>query len=203
MSSLILLRHGESEWNAVGKWTGLTDVGLTSNGIAQARRAGAVLAGLEVHACHCSTLSRSVRTWEEVCDVAGFGEIAHRTASALDERDYGDLTGKNKWEVKERYGEELFHNVRRGWDHPIPNGETLKDVYARVVPYYQNEVLPEIHQGKNVVICAHGNSLRALIKHLDAISDEDIASLEVGFAEVHLYSLDKEGMILSKEIRPV
>jgi 2,3-bisphosphoglycerate-dependent phosphoglycerate mutase len=120
---------------------------------------------------------------------------------ALNERDYGDLTAKNKWAIRDEYGEEQFLKWRRSWDFPPPNGEALKDVYARVVPYYEQHILPRLEQGQNVLVVAHGNSLRALVKYLESIGDDDIADVELGTAEVFLYEVDPSGKIVSKEIR--
>ena len=123
--------------------------------------------------------------------------------AALNERDYGDLTGKNKWEVKEQLGEEEFLKIRRSWDYPPKNGESLKNVYERVVPFYESRILPELKNGKNVIIAAHGNSLRALVKFLENIPDEEISKLEMKLGEPYVYEIDETGKIVSKEIRSI
>lgn len=201
MAYLILVRHGESEWNALGQWTGRTDVALTERGREQARRAGELIRDIELHACHCSTLTRARHTLDEIkacCGVAHLPSVEH---GAMDERDYGELTGKNKWQVRDAYGEERFELLRRSWDHPIPGGETLKDVYARIVPYYQGTILPQLISGANVLVAFHGNTMRALVKHLDRISDTDIARLEITTGEAYLYQVAVDGAVVGKEIR--
>ena len=122
-------------------------------------------------------------------------------AAALNERDYGIYTGKNKWDIKKEVGDEQFKNIRRGWDFGIEKGESLKDVYARVVPYYQTEILPKLESGKNVIVAAHGNSLRALVKYLENISDKDVENLEIATGQVYAYKIDDRGKIISKEVR--
>jgi 2,3-bisphosphoglycerate-dependent phosphoglycerate mutase len=203
MPYLILTRHGQSEYNAQGLWTGLTDIGLNAEGIAEAQRAGDALRDIRVDVAFTSTLVRAHQTLDAILQRIGQTQVRVIKDAALNERDYGDLTGKNKWTVRDEYGEEQFLLWRRSWDYPIPNGESLKDVYARVVPYYQEAILPELRAGHNVLIVAHGNSLRALIKYLEDISNEDIPSLELGTAEVYLYETDAQGAIRAKEIRAV
>ena len=129
------------------------------------------------------------------------GDIPTEIDPALRERSYGIYTGKNKWQVKEEVGEEEFQRIRRSWDHPIPEGENLKQVYERVVPYFEKRILPDLKAGKNVLVSAHGNSLRALVKRLDNISDETISELEIGTGEVYIYDFDGEGNIVNKEVR--
>lgn len=201
MAYLVLVRHGESEWNAKGLWTGWTDIGLSDKGREEAKKAGGALKDITFDAAFVSKLKRAKETLEEMESVWGHKIIPLYEDQALNERDYGDLTGKNKWAIKEEYGEEQFLQWRRGWDFPVPGGETLKDVYSRVVPFYQEKVLPEVQDGKNVLISAHGNSLRALVKYLETISDKDISGLEIATGEVYLYQLDNKGKIVKKEIR--
>ena len=119
----------------------------------------------------------------------------------MDERDYGIYTGQNKWEIKKEIGEEQFQKLRRGWNTGIPKGETLEDVYDRVVPYYKTQILPDLEAHKNVLVVAHGNSLRALVKYLDNISNEDIEKLEIATGEIYIYSVDDQAVIASKQIK--
>jgi 2,3-bisphosphoglycerate-dependent phosphoglycerate mutase len=149
MAKLILIRHGKSEWNKLGKWTGHTDVLLAPEGHEEAKRAGERLRDVEVHSAHVSELTRTHQTFEGVMSSLPQETVVPKKHGALNERHYGIHTGKNKWEVKESVGDEEFTNIRRSWDHPIPEGETLKDVHARVVPYYEREIMPEIMSGKN------------------------------------------------------
>ena len=131
------------------------------------------------------------------------GNIPTEEATALNERDYGDLTGKNKLEMEKMYGEEQYLKWRRSWDYPVPNGESLKDVYHRVIPYYEKEILPKIKEGKNVLVVSHGNNLRALVKFLENISDSDIPSLEIPVGEIYIYQMDNKGQIISKKTQRI
>lgn len=200
MAYLILVRHGESEWNAKGLWTGLTDISLSEKGKEEARIAAQEIQDIPLDMVFTSDLKRA----QETTDI-----ITHQLATnspliknkALNERDYGELTGKNKWDLKKEFGDEKFTLLRRSFDYPIPGGETLKDVYNRVIPYYKAIIEPKLKAGKNVLIAAHGNSIRALIKYLDHISDENIAHLEVATGEVYVYIIDSDGTVSHKEIR--
>jgi len=203
MAFLVLVRHGTSEWNKLGKWTGLSDVDLAPEGIEDAQRAGEIIKDIEIHVAHVSTLKRAHQTFHEIKKKLGKHDLVPHPHAALNERDYGVHTGKNKWQVKEAVGEQEFHNIRRGWDVIIEGGENLKNVYERVVPHYKEKILPHILSGENVLIVAHGNSLRALVKHLENISDEEIPSLEIGFGEVYCYELDKKGRVVNKTVRAV
>ena len=126
---------------------------------------------------------------------------ATENAAALNERDYGDFTGKNKFEMQEILGDEEYKKLRRSWDYEVPNGETLKTVYERVIPFYLESILPKLREGKNVLAVAHGNSLRALIKYIEDISDEGIADVEMPFGAILIYEVDNDGHIKSKEVR--
>jgi 2,3-bisphosphoglycerate-dependent phosphoglycerate mutase len=127
-------------------------------------------------------------------DAAQIFGLEIESSSALNERDYGEYTGKNKWEVKTLVGEEAFNQIRRGWDVPVPGGETLKMVYERVVPFYAEIILPQLREGKNILIVASGNSIRSLIKYLDSISDEGISQLEIPFGQILVYDINPEGL---------
>ena len=200
MAYLVLVRHGESEWNAKGLWTGWTDVNLSEKGREEARSAGEKLKDITFDYAYTSELKRAQQTLDGIKAV--INQNPPTTANkALNERDYGDLTGKNKWDVKKEIGEEEFLKIRRSWDYPPPNGESLKMVYERVLPYYETEILPKLKEGKNVIIAAHGNSLRALMKHLENISDTDIPNLEMATGGIFVYQMDTEGKVTSKEIR--
>jgi len=201
MAYLVLVRHGQSKWNATGQWTGWTDIGLTAKGKAEARTAAKSLSGIKFDAVFSSCLWRAQETTHEILAQLGQPNTPIACSPDLNERDYGDLTGKNKWQVRDEYGEKQFDLWRRGWNVPIPGGETLKDVYERAVPYYVKNILPQLEDGKNILISAHGNSLRALVKYLDNISDEDVSNLEIGTGEVYVYDISAEGKIRSKEIK--
>lgn len=199
MAYLILVRHGQSEWNALGKWTGWEDVSLTDQGRAEAREAAKVLEGMDLHKGYHSKQVRTKQTLEEILSALG-KEIETIEHEALNERHYGDLTGLNKWEVKERIGEEEFNSIRRSWNHPVPNGETLKDVHDRAVPFYEEHILADLKAGKNVIIAGHGNTLRALMKHLEKVDDGKVHTLEIGTGEVHMFTVNESGGVESKEI---
>lgn len=201
MAYLVLVRHGQSEWNALGLWTGLRDVSLSPEGIAEARRAGEALSDIPLDLGYTSALKRAQQTLDEIKRVLRREDLPTKASAALNERDYGDLTAKNKWKIQEEYGDEQFLKWRRSWDYPVPGGETLKDVYARVVPYYEGEILPQLEAGKNVIVAAHGNSLRALVKRLEGIADQEIPKLEIGTGEVYIYQIDPRGEVVAKEIR--
>jgi 2,3-bisphosphoglycerate-dependent phosphoglycerate mutase len=128
-------------------------------------------------------------------------DISIEEAKELNERDYGDYTGKNKWEVEKIVGEEEFKKIRRGWDYPIPNGESLKMVYERSVPFYLNKILPTLREGKNVLVVAHGNSIRSIIKYIENISNDDISNIEMDFGSILIYGLDNDGHMIDKEVR--
>lgn len=201
MAYLILVRHGESVWNAKGLWTGLVDVDLSATGRIEAKKAGKLIKGINIQVAFTSKLKRAYQTLEEILKVLGIEHIPIFESSALNERDYGDFTGKNKWDLEKEYGKEQFLKWRRGWDEKIPNGETLKDVYKRVVPYYQEHILPKLIANKNVLVTAHGNSLRALVKFLDDISIKDLPKLEIEYGEADIYEINSQGQIIGKEVR--
>lgn len=201
MSYLILVRHGESTWNEVDAWTGLTDIGLSKEGFEKSREDGKMLKDIPVQMAFTSKLIRARQTLKEILKVLDIKHIPIYESEALNERDYGDFTGKNKFDLEKEYGEEQFLKWRRGWDETIPNGETLKDVYNRVAPYYKEHILPKVKAGKNVIISAHGNSIRSLIKFIENISDKDIPGLELETGDVYIYGINDKGEITSKEIR--
>lgn len=201
MARLILVRHGTSEYNRAGKWTGITDINLAQEGYDDARIMGELIKDVEIDSVHISKLKRTQQTLDEILKVLNKSTVPVTADAALNERDYGVHTGKNKWQVKEAVGEEAFREIRRGWDAVIENGENLKDVHNRVVPYFEKNILPELTQGKNVLVVSHGNTLRALVKYLENISDDEAPSLEFNFGEVHCYDFDHSGKMVDKEIR--
>lgn len=200
---LMLARHGESEWNVLGKWTGTTDVHLTEKGFAEAAQLGELLTDLPIHFAYCSQQMRTLETLENILDGSKQYDVQYDRSSAINERDYGDYTGMNKWEVRDKVGEAEFNAIRRNWDHPVPNGETLKMVFERVIPFYQEQVLPKLRGGKNVLLVAHGNSIRALIKFIEDVSDEGVADVEMPFGKIIVYDVTREGKIADKEERVI
>lgn len=205
MGTLVISRHGESEWNLLGKWTGWTDVGLTEKGYADTVRLGALLQDLTFDEAYTSALKRTHQTLDALLEgKSSQADLPVTRATELNERDYGDMTGKNKWEVKEEIGEEAFNGIRRGWDYPVPGGETLKMVYERVLPYFKREILPKLQAGENILLVAHGNSIRALMKELDQISEADMANVEMPFGQVLVYTFDEsDALPVNREVRQI
>jgi len=202
MGKLIVVRHAESEWNATGQWTGIRDIHLSEKGFHESGQLGLAVKSLEIpiDIAYCSQQIRTRETLEGILDASQMFDVDIVREVALNERDYGDYTGKNKWEMKELIGEEAWNNIRRGWDTQIPNGETLKMVHERVVPFYLQTILPLLQSGKNVIIVAHGNSIRALMKYIESISDEEVGSLEMLFGQIVVYDVDEQGRIKNKSI---
>jgi 2,3-bisphosphoglycerate-dependent phosphoglycerate mutase len=201
MAKLVLVRHGESQWNAIGRWTGWTDIPLTREGMMEAERAGLALKGINFAVAFTSKLIRARQTLDFILkELKHSGKLPIYEDAALNERNYGDYTGKNKWEIKKTVGDAAFQALRRGWDNPIKNGETLKDVYGRVIPYYQNNILPYIVKRENVLVVAHGNSLRALVKYLENIPDAQAAAIELNTGEIVEYEISPDGKIDNKKI---
>ena len=214
--TLVLLRHGESDWNAKNLFTGWVDVPLTEKGQGEARRGGEQLveAGILPDVVHTSLLRRAITTAGLALDAADRHWIPVKRSWRLNERHYGALQGKDKKQTLEQYGEEQFMLWRRSFDTPpppieaddefsqasdvryadlgsdLPATECLKDVIARMVPYWESDIVPDLAAGKTVLVAAHGNSLRAIVKHLDGISDEDIAGLNIPTGMPLVYELD-------------
>ena len=200
---LIIARHHESDWNKLGIWTGSRDVHLTEYGFRKSEEMGNLIKGIRIDQAFASTQIRSYETLLGMEDRANDLDVPVEFSSALNERDYGDFTGKNKWEMKKQFGDEQFECIRRDWNCPVPNGETLKMVYERAVPYYKNNIVPLVLEGKNVLVVSHGNAIRALAKYIENISDEDIRNIEMIFGSILLYDIDGEGRMISKEIKKI
>ncbi len=200
MSRLTLLRHGQSQWNLENRFTGWVDVDLTPDGEAEARRAGALLSDVPVDVLFTSVLKRAMRTAEIACAEAGLHDIPTHRDEALNERHYGDLQGLNKAETAQKFGDEQVHIWRRSFDVPPPNGESLKDTLARVEPYYREHIVPLLQQGKNVLVVAHGNSLRSLIMFVEHLSPEEILKTEIATGEPITYELDTNLDVINKTI---
>lgn len=202
---LILIRHQESEWNKLGRWTGHRDIHLTPLGFDRSNKFGLYIKDLNIKIdnAFASMQVRSIETLSCVLNTCELYNIPTKHAVELDERDYGDYTGNNKWEMEKELGEENFLKIRRSWDYIPPNGESLKTVFERVVPYFQKEILPLINKGENVLVVGHGNSLRSLLKYIENISDEEIADTEFDFNEIIIFELNTEGKSISREIKKV
>ena len=201
MAYLILLRHGISEYNKLGLWTGRDDPDLAPEGVEEAKVAAETITDLAIDMGFTSVQLRHKRTLQIVLDHLNKSGTPVFQNKSLNERDYGIYTKKNKWQVKKEVGEETFLKIRRGWNYPIPEGESLKQTYERVVAYYKKEISPALLSGKNVIVSSSGNALRSMIKFIENISDEDITKLEIATGEVYVYQLDKQGKITHKEIR--
>jgi len=200
MAYLVLVRHGTSEYNAKGLWAGWDDPALNDQGKEDAKIAGGFLKDIKFDEAYVSDLTRHQQTLDIILDE--LKQTVHTTiTNAVKERNYGDFTAKNKWEVKKKLGEAEFLKLRRSWDYPVPNGESLKQVYDREIPYFENTILPQLRDGKNVIIASSGNSLRALVKYLEDITDEEIANVEIAPGEIYVYTINTEGDIDAKEIR--
>jgi 2,3-bisphosphoglycerate-dependent phosphoglycerate mutase len=197
---LVLVRHGESEWNKLNLFTGWRNPDLTSTGIAEAQRAGTLLKkqGLIFDIAFTSALLRAQHTLTLILDELGQQDIETVKDEALNERDYGELSGLNKDDARQRWGEDQVHEWRRSYDIAPPGGESLKDTAARVLPYYKAQILPQIQAGRNVLVAAHGNSLRALIMHLDKMSPEEILKLNLATGEPYVYRLNADGSVAAK-----
>jgi 2,3-bisphosphoglycerate-dependent phosphoglycerate mutase len=203
MGELVILRHGESEWNASGRWTGITDVHLTKKGEHEGELLGEQIKDIHFDHAYVSEQIRTLETLQAALKTQGQTDLAYDRRRAIDERDYGEFTGLNKWEMKQQLGEDVFNSVRRGWDYPVPAGETLKDVYNRSVPFYLDEVLPLLKEGKNIMLVAHGNSIRSLMKYIENISDAQIGETEMIFGTILIYQVDQHGRMVHKEERHI
>ena len=188
MPELILVRHGQSEYNLENRFTGWRDVGLTTLGWKEAREAGEFLKGHRIDIAFTSGLVRAQNTLEVILKTCGLEHLTVVKNVALNERSYGTLEGLNKAETALKYGEEQVHLWRRSFDIPPPGGESLKDTYDRVIPYFTSTILPLLGSGKNVLIVAHGNSLRALIMYLDRLTPEQIVEKEIATGKPITYS---------------
>lgn len=198
--TLVLIRHGESEWNRRNLFTGWYNPDLSEKGLIEALVAGRLLKAesIKFDIGFTSKLKRAQRTLEIILEVLGQTDIEVRFNEALNERHYGDLCGLNKAEAKERWGEEQVQLWRRSYDVPPPGGESLKDTAERVIPYYWEEIWPEIKAGKTTIVSAHGNSLRALIMELEKLSAEEILSRELATGAPIIYHLSPEGKVLER-----
>lgn len=200
--TLVLVRHGQSDWNLKNLFTGWRDPDLTEQGVAEAKAAAARLksAGIRFDVAYTSVLSRAQRTLSIIEAELGAGEIPTTRDQALNERDYGDLSGLNKDDARAKWGEEQVHIWRRSYDVPPPGGESLRDTGARVWPYYIHHVQPHVLRGETVIVAAHGNSLRALIMALEGLSGEEILKVELATGVPIVYRLNSDSTVASKDV---
>lgn len=199
---LVLVRHGESEWNKLNLFTGWRDPDLSEKGVEEARRAGQLLKaeGYRFDIAFTSALKRAQHTLELILEELGQQGLTTYADKALNERDYGDLSGLNKDDARKRWGEEQVHIWRRSYDVPPPSGESLKDTAARTIPYYESKIWPEVKAGRNVIVAAHGNSLRSIVMKLDELSPEQVVKLEIATGVPIVYQLDENGKVKLKRI---
>jgi len=198
--NLILVRHGQSEWNAKNLFTGWKDPGLTDQGVSEAKNAGKLILEqkIEFDVMYTSMLSRAEKTGNIILGILNHKEIPIIKNEALNERHYGSLAGLNKDDARKKWGDEQVHIWRRSFDMPPPDGESLKDTAERVLPYFETEIMPKVISGSSILIAAHGNSLRALIMKLDSISPEDIVKLEIPTGAPIQYEFTPDGIVDKK-----
>jgi 2,3-bisphosphoglycerate-dependent phosphoglycerate mutase len=197
MARLVLLRHGESQWNLENRFTGWVDVPLSAKGVEEAKQAGEKLRGFTFDRAFSSVLARANETLRIVLEVLGQTNIPIEKDKALNERMYGDLQGLNKAETAKKYGDAQVKIWRRSYDVKPPGGESLKDTAERALPYYEKMVKPHLVKGETIIIAAHGNSLRALVMELDQLSKEEVLELNIPTGVPLLYEFDKTGKVLS------
>lgn len=198
MGTLVLLRHGESQWNLENKFTGWVDVDLSPKGEKEAADAGRKLTGFSFDKVYTSVLKRANRTMDIALATAGISDLPIEYDEALNERHYGDLQGLNKAETAEKFGADQVHIWRRSFDVPPPNGESLKDTLARVMPYWEANIEPDLRKGQNILIVAHGNSLRSLAMHLENMTTEDVLNLNIPTGVPLVYEFDAESGVATK-----
>ncbi|PDT03911.1 2,3-bisphosphoglycerate-dependent phosphoglycerate mutase [Rhizobium chutanense] len=200
--TLVLVRHGQSDWNLKNLFTGWKDPDLTELGIQEAKAGGAALAeyGIKFDVAYTSALVRAQHTLKLILDKVGQPDLETIRDQALNERDYGDLSGLNKDDARAKWGEEQVHIWRRSYDVPPPGGESLRDTGARVWPYYLTEILPRVLRGEKVLVAAHGNSLRSLVMVLDKLSKEGVLALNLATGVPMVYKLKADSTVASKEV---
>ncbi|MBY4608508.1 2,3-bisphosphoglycerate-dependent phosphoglycerate mutase [Rhizobium sp. 9T] len=200
--TLVLVRHGQSDWNLKNLFTGWKDPDLTELGIQEANAGGTALAeyGIKFDVAYTSALVRAQHTLKLILDKVGQPDLQTIRDQALNERDYGDLSGLNKDDARAKWGEEQVHVWRRSYDVPPPGGESLRDTGARVWPYYLTEILPRVLRGEKVLVAAHGNSLRSLVMVLDKLSKEGVLDLNLATGVPMVYKLNADSTVASKEV---
>lgn len=196
MPNLVIVRHGQSQWNLENRFTGWVDIDLSPKGIEEAHSAGKKLVDYKFDAAFTSALMRAQKTLTIILEEISQTEIPVEKDKALNERMYGDLQGLNKDETRKQYGDEQVKIWRRSYDIAPPSGESLKDTADRVLPYWEEKIAPALKSGKNILISAHGNSLRALIMHLEKLSKEQILETEIPTGSPKFYLLDENLNVL-------
>src|SRR3989338_932741 len=199
MATFVLIRHGESQWNLENRFTGWVDIPLTDKGREEARKAGEKIKGIKFEKAYTSVLQRAIETLTIILKVIGQEKLPVEKDQALNERHYGDLQGLNKAETAKKYGEKQVHIWRRSYDIAPPKWESLKDTAARTLPYFEKKITPDLKAGKNILVSAHGNSLRSIVMFLDQMTKEQVLALNLGTGVPILYEFDSNLKILSKK----
>ena len=199
--TLLIARHHESQWNKLGIWTGSRDVHLTEYGKEMSYEMGLQVKDIHIEQAICSEQHRTKETLDEMLRAMEQQDVPILRSAAINERDYGEYTGKNKHEMEIELGRDMFDRMHREFDYPIPHGETLRMVYERAIPFYLETIVPMLREGKNVLVVSHGNTIRALMKYIEGISDDDIKRVEMLFSTVVLYCVDDEGKLVSRSER--
>lgn len=198
MTTLVLVRHGQSQWNLENKFTGWVDVELTPQGEQEAKAAGQKLKGLKFDKAYTSELKRAQKTLQVILNETGQPNIPIEKDKALNERHYGDLQGLDKAATAKKYGDQQVHIWRRSYDIAPPNGESLKDTAARTLPYFNSKIMADIKAGKNIIVAAHGNSLRSIVMELEKLTKEQVLELNLGTAVPIFYETDAKGNLIRK-----
>lgn len=198
-ATLYIVRHGQSEWNAQNRFTGWVDVDLAPKGVEEARKAGEKLKGVRFDKGFTSALKRAQQTLRNILEVTGQTDLHITADQALNERMYGDLQGMDKDQARAQFGEEQVHIWRRSFDIQPPNGESLKDTAARVLPYYHKEIMPLLRDGRTVIVAAHGNSLRALVMELERMTPDQILKTEIPTGQPKVYEFAADMTVTRSE----
>ena len=197
---LILVRHGQSIYNEENRFTGWKDVDLTEKGIFEAKSSSLLLSKQPIDIAFTSNLKRAQKTLDLILNELGIKNISITKNEALNERDYGSLVDQNKFEAAEKHGKEQVQIWRRSYDIPPPDGESLKMTLERTVPYFKTKIFPILSENKNIIISAHGNSIRSIVMHLLSISKEDILKTEIGWCEPWIFKFDTNGKVINLDI---
>jgi 2,3-bisphosphoglycerate-dependent phosphoglycerate mutase len=200
MAKLVLVRHGQSIWNMENRFTGWVDVPLSKKGVQEAHECAKKVEGFEFGVAYTSVLARAIDTLNIIIEDNGWQQLPVIKDAAINERMYGDLQGLNKEEMREKVGEEQVKLWRRSFDIAPPNGESLKDTAARAVPFFERSIMGDIKQGKDVLVSAHGNSLRAIVMHIEKLNPKQVLELNIPTGVPYTYTFDEESVLIKKEI---
>lgn len=199
MAKLVLVRHGQSQWNLENRFTGWTDVPLSPQGEEEAKHAGELLKGMKFDVLFTSVLQRAIKTLILICQEAGIQDLPVYMNQALNERHYGNLQGLNKAETAEKFGADQVKIWRRSFDVAPPGGESLKMTADRTLPYYERMIVPYLKQGKNVLVAAHGNSLRSMVMYLDKLTEQQVLELNLDTGVPRVYEIERDLRIMAKK----